>query len=315
MGRKGLFLARVATFMGLLAVVPPAAADERLSNDKSVGSLTGFGDTVAWMDVRDDDREARRADVVIASGTKVTRTGLRIYRHAPLDVGPRSGRAQIVYSRCVENDDCELFRYDSKTRREYKLRRASSRNCRETAPALWRGSVVFYRSQLEYRGAPKCRTGIYRQSGTGHPELVRRVDPSGDQGSRNYVAEIDVRGKAIAFLLRRDEGRQQEVWVRPANDAEFEQVASGSTYYTGCICGVSEVQVVGARVYWMQDDGQGEDYGERRIVRRAIAGGPTEYSTDRFAFTSAAFSTTHLVYGDATGVSRTQMPTDWQTAP
>ena len=312
MRRKGLRLCRVAAVVGLFVIVPSAAADERLSDDKFVGSLTGFGDTLAWMDAANDD--SRRANVVIASGTKVERTGLRI-RYAPLDVGPRNGRAQIVYSRCVENGDCELFRYDPKSRREFKLRPTSSRNCRETAPALWRGTVVFYRRQLDYRGAPRCRTGIYRQTGTDRPELLRRVEPADDYGSRNYVAEIDVRGKSIAFLLRREEGRRQEVWLRPDDDTEFERVASGASLYLGCTCGLYEVQIVGPRVYWTQADGQGQDFGKRRIVRRAIAGGPTEYSVNRFVLTSAAFSTTRLFYGDRTGVYRTEMPTDWRTGP
>ena len=307
---------RAAVVLSLLLAAPAAFANQRLSADGGVGTLRAFGETAAWLDPRDDG-SGRRAELVITSGTRVKRTKVRISPSASLDVGPLNGRAQVVYSRCVQNDDCELFRYDPKRRREFKLRRTSSPNCRETVPSLWRTTVVFYRDPIHARDVPKCRAGIYRQTGKGRPELLRPVDPRrrpADGYPANQVSGLETRREALAFTLTRQTGTDDEeaqvIWARPSDDARFTAVARGETWKDRPLA-VSLAGIVGSRVYWTRQTGSSREYSaDADLYRQPLTSGAAETTSGDFGF-SAAVTGTNVFYSDRTGVYRAGFPT-WE---
>jgi hypothetical protein len=269
--------------------------------DEYVSVLGASGETTAWLALR-NSRDAPGSPLVLASGNAVARTEQRIDTPA-IDVGPRDGREQVVYSQCNPRP-CELRRYDPQTKEEFGLPRTSSANCRESAPALWRGTIVFSRETIPDWDGPKCETGIYRQTGNKRPRLVHRT-PGGEGVT---VKDMDAAGGAVAYLLYREPDGRHEVWLRAGGADAFERIHS-EVIYLPRHNPIHDVDIAGSHVYWTTgSDEDGGDDRSKRIFRRSLSGGPTERAVGTFAFYSAAFTTEWGFYGDELGIHRLALP-------
>lgn len=269
--------------------------------DGWVRVLGASGDTTAWLGAY-DSLAASNSQLVVASEDGVERPERRIDTPA-LDVGPRDGREQVVYSQCNPRP-CELRRYDPQTKTESGLPRTSSANCRESAPALWGKTLVFSRETIPDWDGPKCETGIYRQTGDGRPRLVHRT-PGGVDVT---VKDMDVAGGALAYLLYRGSDGRHEVWLRAGRSDPFERIHS-EIIYLPRHNPIHDVDIAGSHVYWTTgSDEDGGDDRSKRIFRRSLSGGPTERATGTFAFYSAAFTAEWGFYGDERGIHRVALP-------
>ena len=263
--------------------------------DEYVSVLGASGNTTAWLALR-NSREPPGQPLVLASGDAVERTDQRIDTPA-IDVGPRDGREQVVYSQCNPRP-CALRRYDPQTKEEFGLPRTSSANCREGAPALWGNTLVFSRETIPDWNGRKCETGIYRQTGDGPPRLVHRT-PGGESVT---VKDLDVAGGAIAYLLYRQSDGRHEIWLRATRSEPFERIHS-EVIYRPRHNPIHELDIAGGYVYWAT--GSEEDGGDDRakqIFRRPLSSGPTERAAGTFVFYSAAFVADQFFYGDELGI-------------
>jgi hypothetical protein len=225
-----------------------------------------------------------------------------------VDVGRRDGRPQVSYSRC-DKGPCELWRYDPETEREFGLPRTASANCRESAPALWRKTVVFYREEIP---GSTCATGIYRQRGDERPRLVHRIRLGEQGGEGAGVKDMDIQGGAVAFLLYRDSESRHEVWLKPSASGDFRRVAAQVVYRPGDVP-IHELDIAGRHVYWTT--GSEEDGGDNRskhVFRQPLSGARAERAVETIPFFRAAFTSTRFLYSDERGIYRTPMPDPWE---
>jgi hypothetical protein len=161
------------------------AADQVVTTDRTASILDAFRGTLLWS------REASDGGarlVLLGQGDPTDLAGI-----APgaglfdAKLGrDRRGSLVAVYTRCagLGGGDCDVYELDLATRRERRVRQASSDRCSEFAPSIWRGTVAFAR-----RGPRGC-IGLYVRRPSG---ALRRLD-------NRAPAVTDVGRGRVAYL-------------------------------------------------------------------------------------------------------------------
>jgi len=181
-----------------LIAAPSARADTLLAPAPGARHVTAVGDWTAWA----APAAGGRFKLVIgAPDGSVTDAAIRTFGAPPdADFGGDAfvqQRQVVVYSRCSGASTirgCDIYLYDPQTKRERKVRGASSKTYSETAPSIASGSVAFVR-----RGGR--RNGVYVAVGAagGRAPHLNRIDG-------HPARETAVSVSRVAFLYRNSKG-------------------------------------------------------------------------------------------------------------
>jgi hypothetical protein len=160
------------------------------------------------------------------------------------DVGPdRSGRPQLIYTRCTterpgelgvnDNDGCDLVVYSlAGAGGERPVRGANTTAGNEFAPTLWRGRIAFAR-QLPGGGRPLVYT---RRLGAPRSQPSTRLPGIRKRTSTRGILELDLSGRNLAqrvFFSGRTQVRLVDTSTRRARVLAVTGVGEGGQYFVG----------------------------------------------------------------------------------
>jgi hypothetical protein len=142
-----------ASLVVLAAVLAPAPAfaDEVVADLAARTPVSAYGGALAWSAY---DAPSQRYRLVIRQGAETVAARTAASRRAfDVSLGPDAkGRVVALYTRCrtaakvrTRERNCDVYRYDLRTRREHKLASVSSPALDEAWPAQWRDRVTFAR--------------------------------------------------------------------------------------------------------------------------------------------------------------------------
>lgn len=116
-----------------------------------------------------------------------------------VDLGPgAAGRTVAVYSRCRRGGDCDVYRFDLRTRRERLVASISSEEHSEVHPSIWRSRIAFARLRDDLS---EPRLLVHRRAAKGSRRLRGGSpnDPEQDAGPP-IVESVELRGAKVAFV-------------------------------------------------------------------------------------------------------------------
>jgi hypothetical protein len=222
------------------------AADQVVTTDRTASTVDTFQGTVVWS--REPGDGGARLVLLGGSGPidlAATRPGAGLF-DAKLG-RDRRGSLVAVYTRCagLGGGDCDAHQLDLATRRERRVKGASSDRCSEFAPSIWRGTVAFAR-----RGPRGCN-GLYLMRPGG---ALRRLDNRApavtdiDRGRVAYLYAPTLREspppKAVGpFVIR----------IRPLRGDRSHVVVAGQATQ-GKRFRVTNPVLAGRYVYWLHRD-------------------------------------------------------------
>ncbi len=202
-----------------------------------------------------------------------------------LDVGTDSrGRPAAVYARCgaLAGDPCDLYLFSFASGRERRLR-FSRRPCRETAPRIDRGVVVFYReARRSRRQSLRCSGGLFQK----RPARSLRRIARASSGGFAVGGDFDYQRGVLAFSRTRAGEEDPELGTRYVTELRVrigggpsrllaraaESISRSGTEGTG----IGNLELGGGFVYWSRtahppvfEPGRRND-----VVRTPVRGGP-----------------------------------------
>ena len=210
--RRSLF-ACCAVLAALLAPAS-AGADDLVAELERDTPIAAYGGALAWSAY---DAASQRYALVVRQGevTAPARTATSP-RAFDVSLGPDSrGRVVALYTRCATaGRDCDVYRYDLRTRRESRLRSVSSASFDEAWPAQWRGRIAFARRArtrvidgYDHRPDPR-RRGPVLDCDVPYVKTIASSAPSRrlDRSRCGETTGIAIRGDTIVQVTDVDQG-------------------------------------------------------------------------------------------------------------
>lgn len=238
----------IAAVAGLSLLLPSgvATADTTLTTIPAASraqNVSTYGDTYAWSQQAPDG--TYKLVVKIAADAPYEAPIPAFGQAVDPDVGPRdsTGAPVVAYSRCTTSARCDVYRFDPSTGKEAKLKAVSKSKSAETAPSIWKGTVLFARTGGGSRGAYLYRPG----RGT------RRLDVK-------VPVATDVSDLYAAMLVR--PGSQSFLRVTRYNDTAKTVAQDMSTDAGGSVFGPPTVTRY--YIYWRAND----PISERSVINR-----------------------------------------------
>jgi hypothetical protein len=239
----------------LLALPGAASADVTITSDRTATNASAHHGQLVWSRVAADGRSRLARRVAGRNEDVPVRPKAGLF---DADTGTSHGGHQvIVYTRCagLSGQGCDIWRYNEGTRRESKVRGASSAGCSEYAPSVWIGTVAFARS------GPGTCPGLYVLR-RGH---LRRLDG-------RVPSKTDVRGSRVAYLYTpAGDPSRTSVRVRSLSGSRSRRVVTGFKAERESYRVTSPV-LESRYVYWLQEDQVRHDFfAGRGLARRGAA--------------------------------------------
>lgn len=202
----------LALAVGSLLALPGAApADVTITSDRTATNASAHHGQLVWSRVAGDGRSRLVRRVAGHDEDVPVRPKDGLFDP---DTGTSHGGHQvIVYTRCagLSGQGCDIWRYNEGTRRERKVRGASSATCSEYAPSVWIGTIAFART-----GPGSC-PGLFVLR-RGH---LRRLDG-------RVPSRTDVCGPRVAYLYTpAGDPSRTSVRVRLLSDRRSRRVVTG----------------------------------------------------------------------------------------
>jgi hypothetical protein len=195
---SGLSLVRLLVGVSVAgaAVAAPARAETVLATEAAGTAVSAYGGRVAWWSV---DPATNKGRLMTWAGARVARVPIApVHKAYALDLGPTVDRhVAAVYARCDRHGKaCDVYEYDFTTRREQRVKVASSPRVSEQYPTLWRRRIAFV------EGASDRKTGRIVVAGLrGGSRHTIRGGPAGDPYyGAAQPSSLDLRGTAVSFL-------------------------------------------------------------------------------------------------------------------
>jgi hypothetical protein len=275
----------------ILALPGAARADVAITSDRTATNASAHHGQLVWSRVAADGRARLVRRVAGRNEDLPVRPKPGLFDP---DTGTsRGGHQVIVYTRCagLSGQGCDVWRYNEGTRRERKVRGASSATCSEYAPSVWIGTIAFARA-----GPGSC-PGLYVLR-RGH---LRRLDG-------RVPAQTDVRGARVSYLYTpAGDPSRTSVRVRSLTESRSRRVVTGFKAERESYRVTSPV-LEGHYVYWLQEDQLRHDFfaGRGLAARRATL----EFTSQTFPgrVTSIAVGDGRLYYANGRGLYEASDP-------
>jgi hypothetical protein len=250
----------LASITVLSLVASAWGKDGPVTTDRTATNLTAFGPGLAWSR---EDADGRNR---LASYTRISTLGSQ---PPPADLAVRAsdspfdpdlgvdrkGKPAIVYTRCggVSGRNCDVYGFDGKV--ESKVRGASSSNCSEFAPSIWKGIIAFARS-----GSKRCN-GVYLKGRGPMLRLDKRVP-----------AETDIRGNRIAYLYTPGARRTVIRTITLSRQGGGSQIVVAGVRARGERTRVTNPTFSGGYLYFLLEDLRRNDFivGRSRGERQSV---------------------------------------------
>jgi hypothetical protein len=290
----------VAASLAVLSAVAATVAlgkDRAISGDTTARNLSAYAGSLVWSRESPAGTHrlvtfATRSEPFLGPRDRPVDLAVRT-SSSPFDpdVGvSQSGKPEVVYTRCEEvtGRNCDVYKFDGN--RESKVAGASSRQCSEFAPSVWRGTVAFGRT-----GSRRCN-GLYVKGDRGTVlRLDRRVPADTDilKGSVAYL-HVSSRGTSVVRVFTIKEGKSHVVVSGVKAEGERTRITNPT--------------FAGRYLYWLLEDRRRHDF----TVGRSRSGTSSviEWSDRPLSGSveSIAVEGRELLYSNGRGVNQASDP-------
>ncbi len=212
-------LLQVSVAAVALVAPAPAAADEPLAELARDTPVAAYGGALAWSAYDPVSRLYRL--VIRQDGQSVFARAQLLPRAFDVSLGPdRRGRVVALYTRCRTpargrrpERNCDVHRYDLRTRREHRLAAVSSPSFDEAWPAQWREHVTFARRArtrvvdgFDHRPSPRGRLVLDCDIPYVKRLTSRAASRRLDRSQCGATAGMAIRGDTIIHVTGIDQG-------------------------------------------------------------------------------------------------------------